>query len=392
MIYLDHHSTTPCHPDVLQAMTAWLAVPANPHSTHAAGIQARAAVDESLAEIASLLDGDSGRIVATSGATESVNLAITGFCLHPRQKRRVIATTPIEHPCVLETMQALGKVGFTIRWVDVDAAGQVQLDSLRRVCDDQTALVSVGWANNEIGTIQPMRQIADVVHARGAVLHTDATQAVGRIPVSIVESDVDLLSASAHKFYGPQGVGLLMLHPRRRVRLRPSQIGGGQQSGLRGGTMPVALCVGMARALRLAQKALDDGNLDDGKPEFGNPTQRLSENTVLFWQRLQAEIPGLHLNGLPLESEQRLPGNLNFSLPDVEGEALLAATPGLAMSTGSACSSVDPTPSHVLMAIGLDESAARRSLRIGLGRNNTAAEVEAAVAQIGESYRRLKAA
>jgi cysteine desulfurase len=386
-IYLDHHSTTPCDPRVVQAMLPWWTDRyANPHSNHRAGSDINADLKAALNSIASCLETQSDRLVITSGATESNNLAITGFCIHPRQRRRKLVTIATEHPSVLDPMRRLAQQGFELKMARVDCHGRVGLDSLAELVDDETALVSIAWANHEIGTIQPIQTIADLAHSRGAALHTDATQAIGRVPVRISQCGADLVTGSAHKFYGPRGTGLLVVGgSRRRIRIHPLVVGGGQQSGLRSGTMNVPGVMGMQTALQIATESMES--------ESGRIAQLRDD----LWSRLCQFIPGLQLSGPEIGDRQvlsttnanRLAGNLNFVLPAVEGESLMAAVSDVAMSTGSACSSVNPEPSQVLLAIGLTESAARRSIRIGVGRFNSPEEIQRAARRIGDAYHKL---
>ncbi len=344
----------------------------NPHSDHRAGQVAAAAIEQSTSRIAAMLGAKPENVFFTSGATESNHLAIRGVCTHPRQKRRHIVTVATEHPAVLDVCKDLRRDGFRVTVVPVAAtgsadAGVVDLDHLRSAVDDDTAIVSVMWANNEIGAIAPMTSIAEITHARGALLHSDATQAVGRLPIDVVAADVDLVSASGHKFYGPKGIGLLVVgNGNRRVRLRPQIVGGGQQRGIRGGTMNPAAIVAIETALSLCVDSMDTERLAVG---------RMRDQ---LWRLLSERIDGLHINGPNLQSPQRVAGNLNLVLPGVEGESWMAAASEVAFSTGSACSSVDPTASHVLLALGLSESSARRSVRFGVGRFNTMDEIEAA--------------
>tara|TARA_R110002049_G_scaffold2750_2_gene21524 strand:- start:330994 stop:332154 length:1161 start_codon:yes stop_codon:yes gene_type:complete len=381
MIYLDNHATTRCDDRVVQAMLPWFADEfGNPHSTsHQMGRTAADAIGQAIAEIAEVLDASAESVVITSGATESNNLALRGVCTHPRQKRRHIVTVATEHPAVLDVANDLKRDGFRVSHVRVDAAGRVDLQQLADTIDDDTAIVSVMWANNEVGTVAPMQQIANLCHDRGALLHSDATQAVGRIPVNVVQADVDLLSASAHKFYGPKGAGLLIVgNGNRRVRLRPMMVGGGQQQGLRCGTMNPAGIVGLATALRIGV-----ADLEPNSKQSASLRDRL-------WNTLQKAITPLRLNGPLLDDEDRLAGNLNITLPAVEGEAWMSATPEVAFSSGSACSSVDARPSHVLTAMGIDESSARRSVRFGIGKFNSPDEIDEASKMLIESYRRLQ--
>lgn len=389
MIYLDHHSTTPMDKRVVEAMLPWLTTGfANPHSDHVMGRQAADAIEQSLDEVAGQLGVGADHLVVTSGATEANCLAISGFCNHPRQKRKHVVSVATEHPAVLDVLMDLKRDGVRSTIVPVipngseqagsEMAGLVDLDQLAEAITDETGLVSVMWANNEIGSIAPMRQIADLCHQRGALLHCDATQAIGRIPTNVREADIDLLSLSAHKFYGPKGIGLLVVgNGNRRVRLRPQMVGGGQQRSLRGGTLPTAMIVAMAKAMQM------------GVHELIAENKRISGMRNLLWQRISESIDGVQLNGPAIDSPNRLPGNLNFSVPGVEGETWMTATPEIAFSTGSACSSADPTPSHVVLAVTGSESLARQSVRFGVGRGNTEIEISRAADLLIESYRRL---
>ncbi|TWU54433.1 Cysteine desulfurase [Rubripirellula tenax] len=384
MIYLDNHSTTRCDTAVVDAMLPWLTQEyGNPHSSHAAGIAAADIIGRSIATVAGLVGAKPDSIVFTSGATESNNLAIRGVCLHPRQKRRHIVTVTTEHPAVLDVVEDLKRDGFRVTIVPViqsgsPGAGIVDIDRLAAAIDDDTAIVSVMAANNEVGSIAPMRAIADLVHDRGAVLHCDATQVLGRSPIDIAAMDIDLVSGSAHKFYGPKGIGVLVVGGGdRRIRLRPQIVGGGQQRGIRSGTMAPAMAVGLARALEICTESMDADRV------------RIRAMRDTLWQRLCDGIAGIELNGPALGGDDRLAGNLNFRLPTIEGESWMAAAAEVAFSTGSACSNVDPTPSHVLMAMGLSESEARRSARFGIGRFNTMDEMERASAILVEARDRL---
>ena len=386
MIYLDNHATTRCDPRVVDAMVPWLAENyGNPHSGHALGVESNQAMHNAVEQIARLLNAPSDSIVMTSGATESNNLAIRGLCTHPRQKRRHIVTVSTEHPAVLDVFEDLQKHGFRVTRVPVQQdgrmdAGVVDLQKLEEAIDDDTALVSVMWANNEIGAIAPMKEIARICHSRGALLHSDATQAVGRIPVDVLDADIDLLSATAHKLYGPKGTGLLMVgNSNRRVRLNPQIVGGGQQRGIRSGTMNPAGIIGMAAAMQICADQMKEHN------------HKVGELRDRIWMRLNEAIDGLHLNGPALDQEHRLPGNLNFALPQIEGQAWMSAVPQIAFSSGSACSAAHSTPSHVLTALGISESRARRSVRFGVGRFNQADEIEEACEVLLEGHNQLLA-
>ena len=393
MIYLDHHATTPCDPRVVEAMLPYLTQHfGNPHSdSHEAGREVRRAIDQSIDSMAAILNAPRESVVITSGATESINLAMRGVLMHPRCKRHQVVVCDTEHPAVLEVADDLSKQisasGQPIEIIRVGAhphdhpsAGQVDLDQLRAAVNEQTALVSIMWANNETGSVAPTQSIAEITHESGAVLHCDATQAVGRLPVDVRATDVDLLTASAHKFYGPKSTGFLVVgNGNRRVRLRPQIVGGGQQRGLRGGTLNPASIVAMATALQISIE------------DLASDTSRILELREVLWSRLNESIDGLQLNGANWSDEPsgRLPGNLNVRLRDIEGEAWMAATPDVAFSSGSACSSTEALPSHVLLAMGLTESEARRSVRFGIGRFNTADEINSAADQLIASHQKL---
>lgn len=386
MIYLDNHATTRCDPRVVDAMVPWLSEHyGNPHSSHSLGVESHQAMEKAVGQIARLLNAPVDSVVMTSGATESNNLAIRGMCLHPRQKRRHIVTVSTEHPAVLDVFSDLQSSGFKITHVPVHPngsadAGIVDLQRLDETIDDDTALVSVMWANNEIGSIAPMKKIADLCHDRGALLHSDATQAVGRIPVDVIDVDVDLLSATAHKLYGPKGTGLLIVgNSNRRVRLSPQIVGGGQQRGIRSGTMNPAGIIGMATAMQLC---------DDGMRDHNHRVAQLRDQ---IWNTLNSYIDGLQLNGPEFGEERRLPGNLNLALPAIEGQAWMSAVPEVAFSSGSACSAAHSAPSHVLTALGIDESAARRSARFGVGRFNQVEDVQLACEMLVSGHAKLLA-
>lgn len=388
MIYLDNHATTPCDPRVVQRMLPFFTEAfGNPHSTsHAMGREAADAIERSIASVGRAIGVSDDRVLITSGATESNNLAIEGICRHPRQKKRHLITTTIEHPAVLDVVARLEKGGFRVTRVPVHPqghpeAGRVDLQRLAESIDEDTVLVSIHWANNEIGVIQPMQQIADLVHRSGALLHSDATQAIGRLPVDLRQTDVDLVSGSAHKFYGPKGVGFLTYHggtESRRVRIAPQIVGGGQQRNLRSGTLSPAHVVGLADALQWAVA------------ERVATAERSASLRQILWSGLQSAIKPLELNGPPLMPDLRLSGNLNVLLPDVEGEAWMSASPEVAFSSGSACSSVDAKPSHVITALTRSESEARRSVRFGIGKFNTEAEIEQALERLAHGYQSVR--
>jgi cysteine desulfurase len=371
-IYLDHHATTPLDPRVLDAMLPFLKEDfGNPASVnHAYGRRAAAAVDDARERLAAAVGAEPREIVFTSGATEANNLAIQGSArLRPRHRDQLV-TLATEHPAVLDVCQALSVEGVTTTVLSVGADGLVDLDRVAGALSDRSALVSVMLANNEIGVLQPVRELAALCRARGVPFHTDAAQAVGKIPVDVDDLGIDLLSFCAHKFYGPKGIGALFVRRRRpRARIVPLIHGGGHEGGLRSGTLPVALIVGMARAVELC--------LEELEPE----AKRQRDLRESLWTQLSQGAAGVSLNGHP---EKRLPGNLNVGFDGVDADRLLLALNDVAVSSGSACSTASPRPSHVLLAVGLSEEQARASIRIGLGRGTTQGEVDTAARRILE--------
>ena len=377
-IYLDHHATTPCDPRVVEAMAPWWTDEfGNAASkTHAFGWKADEAVEASRQQLADLIGADPRELVFTSGATESNNLAILGIARARREHGRHVVTVQTEHRAVLDPCRALEKEGFRVTYLPVDRGGLVDLERLTGSLDDEAVLLSVMHANNEIGVIQPLEEIAAIASARGVPLHSDAAQSGGKLPLNVRELGVDALSLSAHKLYGPKGVGALWVRRGARLRLEPILHGGGHERGLRSGTLPVPLCVGFGRACELVCELRED------------EARRLARLTESLWKRLSTELGALELNG---DAVRRLPGSLNVSFLGVEGEALLVALPDLAVSSGSACTSATREPSHVLRALGLDEERALSSLRFGLGRSTTQEEVDIAAELLIEQTRRLRA-
>jgi cysteine desulfurase len=377
-IYLDHHATTPLDPRVRAAMRPWWEENfANPHSAeHAMGRAAEAAVEAAREAVADLIGAEAREIVFTSGATEANNLAIKGAArFQPDTPRRRIITLATEHKCVLESVRDLAAEGFEPVILPVGADGLLDLAALEAALAVPTLLVSVMAVNNETGAIQDLAAIGALVKAHGTLFHTDAAQAAGRIALDVEAVGADLVSLSAHKMYGPKGVGALYVRRRPRVRLAPLFSGGGQERGLRSGTLPAPLLVGMGEAARIAA---GEGLLDAG---------RLAQNGAGFLDALRAAIPGLVLNGPT--GAARVPGNLNLTFPGVPAAALLAALPDLMLSTGSACTSAEVAPSHVLTAMGLPSEVALRTLRIGLGRFTSPAELHRAAELIGAAWQRL---
>lgn len=367
-IYLDNQATTPCDPEVVRAMLPFFTENfANPHSAeHAMGRAAEAAVEAARAEVAALVGAEPREIVFTSGATEANNLAIKGAARFAREaggERRRIITFATEHPCVLASVRDLAAEGFEPVVLPVLADGTPDRAALGAALAEPTLLVSVMAANNETGVLADLAAIAPLVKAAGALLHTDAAQAAGKIPLDVATLPVDLVSISAHKLYGPKGVGALYVRRRPRARLAPLFSGGGQERGLRSGTLPAPLLVGFGRAAALCVA---------GMPAESATIAALRERMLA---RLSAGIPGLTVNGT---LAARLAGNLNLTFPAATASALMAACPDLCLSTGSACSSAAIEPSHVLTAMGLDAETVGRSLRIGIGRFTSPADIETA--------------
>jgi cysteine desulfurase len=399
-IYLDNHATTRLDPRVLEEMLPWLTDRyGNAGSaTHEMGREARAAVEAAREEFAATIGATAREIVFTSGATESANLAILGTAARAESSGRAaghVVTLLTEHHAVLDPLDHLERMGVAVTRLPVgrqdapaDAAGRISLATLEETLRPDTFLVSVLLANNEIGVVQDVAAIAAVVHDRGALLHVDCAQALGRMPLDVDAIDADLASFSAHKCHGPKGVGALYVRRRgRAVRVAPLVFGGGQERGMRSGTLDVPGIVGLAAAARLAH---DEGQAD---------AARMRVLRDRLWEGLAARVPGLALNGPALDAVNaagrplRLVNNLNVRVPGVDGQTLLAtlADAGLALSSGSACSSESPRPSHVLLALGLDDDEARASLRFGLSRFTTATEIDTAVERISAGVERLRA-
>lgn len=377
LIYLDYHATTPCDPRVVQAMLPYFSETfGNPSSVvHLASRQAAEAVERARAQVAQLIGARPGEIIFTSGATESNNLAIFGLARGGTAHRKRIVTTAIEHKAVLGPCQELQRQGFEVIQLPVNREGLVDLNAARSAITDETLLVSIQAANNEIGTIQPVAEIARLAHEQGAWMHADAAQAVGKILVDVEAWEVDLLSLSAHKLYGPKGVGALFVSGgAAALPLKPLMIGGGQERELRPGTLNVPGIVGLGEACALCMHQLDD------------ESRLVADLRNQLERRLLRTIPGSSRNGA---TQERLPGNSSLTFPGVDAEALIANVPELALSTGSACTSGALEPSHVLLAIGLSREAAYRTIRIGLGRFTTQADVDEATNTIMSTYHRL---
>jgi cysteine desulfurase len=365
-IYLDHNATTPPHPAVIERVTAALREDfGNPSSVHHFGQMAKASLDEARSAVAALIGSDPAEVVFTSGGTESDNFAIRGVAeaLEPTARRHLIASS-IEHEAVLNTLKALGKRGWSVTLLPVDHTGIVSPEALQAALTDQTALVSVMHANNEIGTVQPIAELARLARSRGALFHTDAVQSAGKIPVDVKAMGVDLLSLSAHKFYGPKGVGALWI--RRGLRLLPPLTGGKQERSRRAGTENVAGIVGLGAAAVI------------GRAKMADEAARLAPLRDRLEEGILAAVSGTAVNGA---RSPRVPNTTNVSFDRVEAESLLIALDlaGVAVSTGSACSSGTLEPSHVLKAMGLSPHRTQNSIRFSLGAGNTEADVDRVV-------------
>jgi cysteine desulfurase len=378
-IYMDHNATTPVDPRVVEAMApCWSEHFGNAASrTHAYGWAAAKLAEKARAGIAAAIGAHSEEIVFTSGATESNNLAIKGAAWALRSHRPRIVTCATEHKAVLDPCHALERAGLEVTVLAVDSCGRLDPVRVAESLTPATALVSVMRANNETGTLQRLREIAAACREHGVLVHCDATQAVGKLPVNVDDLGVDLMSFSAHKIYGPKGVGALYVRRRRpRLRLVPLLDGGGHEQGLRSGTLDVPGVVGFARALEIAVA------------ELAEESRRLAALRDRLQQAVCSRLDGVTVNGAP---EERLPNTLNVSFSGVDGAALLVGLTEVAVASGSACTSADPRPSHVLMAMGRSKQLANASIRFSLGRSNTAGEVDVAAAAVVREVSRLRA-
>jgi len=381
-IYLDHHATTPVDPHVLSAMLPYFTEKfGNPSSRqHVFGQEAARAVTEGRAHVAALVGAQPEEIVFTSGATESDNLAIRGAARSLAARGRHVVTTAIEHPAVLEPCRTLEREGFEVTRVEVGPDGVVDPARVAAALRADTVLVSVMAANNEIGTIQPVVEIGALCRDRAVVFHCDAVQALGRIPVDVADWNVDLMSLSAHKMYGPKGVGALYVRRDRkpRLRLQPQAEGGGQEKGVRSGTLNVPGIVGFGEAARLSGQAIASGE-----------PQRLRALRDRLFEGLRTRIDGVELNGA---AEPRLPGNLHVSIDRAEAETLILSLGGrIALSSGAACAEAEGKGSHVLRALGLGDERVYTALRFGLGRYNDAGEVDTVVEALAEAVKTARA-
>jgi cysteine desulfurase len=374
-IYMDHHATTPLDAEVLEAMMPFLTEEyGNPSSnTHEIGRRARQAVENGREQIARLIGAQSKEIVFTSGATESDNLAVKGVALQHAGGRGCIITLATEHKAILDTCGYLKKLGFSIHYARMDKHGVVDLEDLKKNITSDTILISIQTANSEIGTIQPIAEIGALAEARGIPFHTDAVQALGKMDIQVHRDHIDLLSLSAHKMYGPKGVGALYV--RNSIKLVPIIHGGGHENGMRSGTLNVAGIVGMGKAAELAMR---DGEMESAR------LLRLRDRLA---RGIESRLEQVYLNGHP---QQRLPNNLNYSFAYVEGESLILACRSVALSSGSACTSSSLQSSYVLRAIGVPDSLAHCSLRFGLGKSNTEEHVDFLIELLVKNVKRLR--
>jgi cysteine desulfurase len=377
-IYLDYQATTPMDPRVLEAMMPYFTYKfGNPHSrSHSYGWEAEEGVEKARGQVAKLIGADEKEVIFTSGATESNNLAIRGVAEFYKDRKNHIVTTVTEHKCVLDTCRHLEQQGFEVTYLPVQKNGLVDLEALRAAVTDKTVVVSIMAVNNEIGVIQPLAEIGKICREKKAFFHTDAAQAVGKIPLDVEAMNIDLMSISGHKIYGPKGIGALYVRRKPRVRLVPLIVGGGQERGFRSGTLPTPLCVGLGEAAEIAMKEMDA------------ESKRLAKLQARMLKGLNAKLTDIHVNG---DLEHRIPGNLNIGFAYVEGESLMMGIKGLSVSSGSACTSASLEPSYVLRALGVEEDMAHTSLRIGLGRFTTEQEVDTAVDELVRHVNKLRA-
>ena len=377
-IYLDYNATTPVDPKVVDAMVPYFTESYGNAASrnHSFGWQVEKVVDDARELIGKLIGAGGKEIVFTSGATESNNLAILGVAEFYKTKGKHIISSPIEHKAVIDPCHALEQNGYEITFLDVDKHGCIDLKQLEESIRQDTILVSLMAGNNEIGTLNPLREIGQITRNKEVLFHTDATQSVGKIPIDVEEMNIDLLSMTAHKFYGPKGIGALYVRRKKpRVRLSPIMFGGGHERGMRSGTLNVPGIVGFAKALELSVE------------EMASEAERLTGLRQRLLDRLNSELDYIFLNGHPTE---RLPNNLNVSFGYVEGESLMMGVNELAVSSGSACTSASLEPSYVLRALGVGDDLAHSSIRVGMGRFTTVEEVDYAAEKMIAAVKRLR--
>ncbi|MDR0296607.1 MAG: IscS subfamily cysteine desulfurase [Rickettsia sp.] len=376
-IYMDYQSTTPMDPRVLECMLPYFTTKfGNPHSrSHSFGWEAEKAVEMSREKVAMLIGADPKEIIFTSGATESNNLAIKGIAKFYGSKKNHIVTVSSEHKCVLDACRHLENEGFRVTYLPIQPSGLIDLQQLKSAITDQTMLVSVMAVNNEIGVIQPIKEIGKICWELGVFFHSDIAQGYGKIPIDVNDCNIDLASISGHKIYGPKGIGALYVRKKPRVRLVPILNGGGQERGMRSGTLPTPLIVGLGAAAELSLS------------EMPKDTKRVEELFDRFYNNITKQITDVYLNG---DINKRYKGNLNLSFAYVEGESMILAIKDLAVSSGSACTSSSLEPSYVLRAMGVDEEMAHTSIRFGIGRFTTKEEIDYAVELIKSKINKLR--
>lgn len=376
-VYLDYQASTPIDGRVLDVMLPYLSEKfGNPHSrSHAFGWEAEEAVEVAREQIAEIIGADPKEVIFTSGATESNNLAIKGVAHFYKARKDHVITCVTEHKCVLESCRTLEREGFTVTYLPVRRNGLIDLGELSRAFTERTALVSIMAVNNEIGVIQPIAEIGALCREHGAFFHTDAAQAIGRIDVDVNEMGIDLMSLTAHKVYGPKGIGALYVRRRPRVRLTPLFDGGGQERGFRSGTLPAPLCVGFGEACRLARL------------EMADEAKRIGALRDRLYDGITTRLAGVALNG---DAMTRIPGNLNLSFGHVDAEALMASLKAVAVSSGSACTSASLEPSFVLKALGVEDRLAHASIRFSLGRFTTEAEIDFVIEEVAREVAGLR--
>ena len=377
MIFLDYQSTTPIDPRVVAIMepymTQWFG---NPHSEHIFGWKSVEAIDRAQKLIASSIDAEPSEILFTSGATESNNLAIQGILRKNKSKLKHLVTTSIEHKCVLNTALAMKKYGCPVDLIPVEKNGIIDIGKIESALSKNTVMVSVMLVNNEIGTVQPVREIGELCSKKNITFHVDAAQAVGKVPINVKEMKIDLLSISGHKIYAPKGIGALYISHRYSSEIEPIIFGGAQQNNLRAGTVPAFLCAGLGEACRIADEEMDK-----------DQTHNLLLRDALT-DKLRAQFPGLVINGDP---NQRIPGNLNIQLPGIDSDALVTALQDkVAFSTGAACNAGIIEPSYVLAALGLNIDQINNSIRLGFGRFTSLEEINRAADLISEKAVQIK--
>lgn len=376
-VYLDYQSTTPMDPRVLDAMMPYFTGKfGNPHSrSHAYGWEAEAAVEKARQQVADLIGADEKEVIFTSGATESNNLALKGVAEFYKDKKSHIITVVTEHKCVLDSCRHLEQEGFDVTYLPVNEKGIIDLNQLETAITDKTVIISVMAVNNEIGVIQPLAEIGAICRKHGVFFHTDAAQAFGKIPLDVEAMNIDLMSISGHKIYGPKGIGALYVRRRPRVRIKPLITGGGQERGMRSGTLPTPLVVGLGEASTIAKQEM--------QKDYSH-IKRLSDK---FYTAIVTNVPDVFLNG---DKKKRYPGNLNISFAYIEGESMIMAIKDLAVSSGSACTSASLEPSYVLRALGVDEELAHTSIRFGFGRFTTEEEINFAIETVVKNINKLR--